>query len=282
MWGVVLNFAEGFERISNLRLPGKKETVRDVINRDFNDFLKNKERVKEGKVPMQPVRMGISFICSRSGRWAYLDTKVREQLKERNPMDLLRDDELESFLDDVYARCDTRVYKDAKKKISQFLGAVKNLNDKLKRLPENERLKIFEEEFEKILKTKANIGRKGCDNILRDCGFFDHIPVDIHERRFLLRTGIFHKYASPKASDPTDYDDLAKAMVSFCKEELKEVKINGRPLSNFPGMVDLIIWYFSQKRTEQPSLGICSKDPQCEECPLKDVCFFAIQQYKHT
>lgn len=147
---------------------------------------------------------------------------------------------------------------------------------KLKRWLKSERLKRFEQEMERILKTKARIGRKGRDVILRDCGFLNHVPIDIHERRFLLRTGIFHKYASLTESDPTDYDDLAKAMRLFCKEELKGIEINGIPLSDAPGIVDLIIWSFSQEKTEQKkSLGICAKRPQCKKCPLQSLCLFA-------
>jgi len=51
----------------------------------------------QGKVPAGPVGLAISFICSRSGRWAALDNKAREQLKGRNPMDLLKRENLTRF-----------------------------------------------------------------------------------------------------------------------------------------------------------------------------------------
>ena len=128
------------------------------------------------------------------------------------------------------------------------------------------------------MEEKAKIGRKGRENIIRDCGYMKRIPIDIHEQRFLVRTGIFHKYSSLKRADHTDYDHLAEALRCFCKEELKEIKLNGISLSNAPGVVDLIIWYFSQEKTEQKiSLGICAKEPKCNECPLREnnLCLFA-------
>jgi hypothetical protein len=120
------------------------------------------------------------------------------------------------------------------------------------------------------------MGRKGCDNILRDCGFLNHVPIDVHEKRFLLRTGIFHMYSSPNDSDPEDYDDLATTMRRFCENELKTLELDGVHLSQAPRLVDLIIWYFSQEKTEKKvSLGICAKNPQCKKCPLISLCLFA-------
>jgi len=197
--------------------------MREVIGRYVKEFLKNREQILKGNVPTPPVRIGISFICGRSGRWVAVAGKVREQLKDRNPIDLLKEEKLKSFLDKVYKRHDTRVYKDAGEKILNFLSALRNLDSELKKLSKNKRLKVFENKLEEILKTKAKIGRKGRDNILRDYGFFNHVPIDVHEKRFLLRTGIFHKYASKEAADPTSYNDLADALKSFCKAELEEV-----------------------------------------------------------
>jgi len=270
-----VDFAEGIEKILDMSFPKEKGTVRGLINSYAREFSENKKSIIEGKVPAWPVRLAISFICSRSGRWAALGIKAREQLEGRNLMDLLKERELNSFLDNVYTR-HGRAYKESKEKISQFLTALEGLNNELKGWPKNERVKRFEQKIEKILETQAHIGRKGRDNILRDCGFLNYIPIDVHEQRFLLRTGIFHKYASLTESDPTDYDHLANAMSRFSKNELNELEVNGTRLSEAPGLVDLIIWHFSQEKTEKEiSLTICAKDPKCEKCPLKNLCLFA-------
>ena len=47
-------------------------------------------------------------------------------------MNLLKERELNSFLDGVYARHDSKVYKDTEKKISQFLKSLEGLNSELK------------------------------------------------------------------------------------------------------------------------------------------------------
>jgi len=271
-----LDWSEGINRILDINLPKIDKTIKDLISEYVRDFSNNKKSITQGKIPTDPVRLAISFICSRSGRWAALDAKVGKQMKRRKPLDLLKKRELNSFLDSIYARRDSKIYKDTKIKISRFLKSLKKLESELSRLPESERLKMFEQRFENILESDAKIGRKGRDNLLRDCGFLNHIPIDIHEQRFLLRTGTFHRYASLNESDPMDYDHLANAMRRFCEKELSTLRINGISLSDAPGLVDLIIWYFSQEKTEQKiSLGICAKTTQCEKCPINILCLFA-------
>jgi hypothetical protein len=271
-----VEFAQGIEMILNISFPEGKESIRDRINWYAKEFLKNKKSIIEGKVPTAPVRLAISHVCSRSGRWASVATKVDKLLDKRNPIDLLKKTERKTFLEKVYMQSDSKAYKDSNAKISQFLTALEGLNNNLGQCPKSERWERFEKEFENILETKANIGRKGRDNILRDCGFFNRIPIDVHEQRFLIRTGIFHKYASLNDADPTDYAHLANAMSRFSKNKLSELEVNGIRLSEAPGIVDLIIWYFSQEKTEEEiSLGICAKVPKCGKCPLNTLCIFA-------
>ncbi len=275
-----MNWSEGIERILDMNLPKSKKTLKSLLSEYVLDFSKIKKSITQGKIPTGPVQLTISFICSRSGRLATLGNRVGDELKRRKPLDLLKERELNSFLDAIYTRKrrNSKLYKEAKTKILRFLKRLGDLESELSRLAESERLKLFEERFENILEDDAKIGRKGRDNLLRDCGFLNHIPIDIHENRFLLRTGIFHKYASLNESDPTDYDHLANAMRRFCEKELKTLKVNGISLSDAPGLVDLIVWYFSQEKTEQEiSLGICAKTPLCEKCPLNNICLFGRQ-----
>ena len=271
-----LEFVQGIEMILNTSFPEGRKSIRDRINWYAKEFLKNKKSIIEGKVPTAPVRLAISHVCSRSGRWASVATKVDKLLDKRNPAYLLKKKERKAFLERVYAQSDSKAYKDSNEKISQFLTALEDLKNNLGQCPKSERLEKFEKEFENILEMKANIGRKGRDNILRDCGFFNRIPIDVHEQRFLVRTGIFHKCASLKDADPTDYNHLAAAMSRFSRDELNGLEVNGIRLSEAPGLVDLIIWYFSQEKTEEEiSLGICAKSPKCGKCPLKALCVFA-------
>lgn len=270
-----MSFAVGIKRIMGLSLPEGKETLRDLISDCVRDLQENRKKITQSKIPNAPVRVAIGFICGRGGRWPAVYNKVEKFLMGKNPMNLLKRRELNSFLSHVYTQRGGG-HKNAKK-ITRFLTALEDLDHKLKQWSKNERLEKFEQEFEKILKEKAKIGRKGRDNIMRDCGYLKRIPIDVHEQRFLVRTGIFHKYSSLKESDHTDYDHLAEVLKRFCKEELKELELNGISLSNAPGVADLIIWYFSQEKTEQEiSLGVCAKEPKCDECPLKEnLCLFA-------
>ena len=270
-----MNFASGIKEILDITLPRQNKTVKQLVGEYIEYFSKNKKIIMQGKVPKDPIQLAISYICSRSGRWVPVFEKADTQLRKRKIMSLLKKRELKSFLNDVYGQRG-RGYKGAERKILQFLKALEGLSKELKLWSESERLKRFKDKLEEILEEKAKIGKKGIDNLLRDCGFFDRVPIDIHEQRFLLRTGIFHKYALRKKSDPTDHNHLADAMKNFCNEQLAELEINGISLSDSPGIVDLIIWYFSQEKTEKEiSLGICAKIPQCEKCPLRNACLFS-------
>lgn len=270
----ITSFAEGFRKILELPLPTGKETLGDRIRLLIKDIHRNREEIMQSKIPDGPVRLAISFICGRSGRWAGIAEKVREQLVRKNWHDLLKEEELDAFLSNIYKR--KSVMNETKNKISRFLESLANLEPKLKQWSENERLGNFKQEFQSLLE-EARIGRKGQDNILRDFGYFECIPIDVHEQRFLIRTGIFHSYSTSENPDPTDYDHLATALRNFCKKELDGLRIDDINLAEAPGVVDLIIWYFSQEKTEpEISLKICAKRPKCNECPFKEnLCYYA-------
>jgi hypothetical protein len=62
-----------------------------------------------------------------------------------------------------------------------------------------------------VVRTKCTDDDKGIDELLRDCGYFDRVPIDIHEQRFKVRTGIFQQY-SPSC-DPLDKREYHEALV---------------------------------------------------------------------
>ena len=117
-----MGFAKGIEKILNMELPEKKETgekktIKDQIIEYMKNYSENKKSIMQGKVPLGPVRLAISYICSRSGRWAQLFNKAHEQLKNIDPMDLLKEKELNRVLGEIYMRRDSVAYKNAKEKI---------------------------------------------------------------------------------------------------------------------------------------------------------------------
>lgn len=123
------------------------------------------------------------------------------------------------------------------------------------------------------------LGQKGRDNYLRDVGYFDRAPLDRHEWRFIVRTGIFHHHAKGEESDPQDRNHLQAALVNFCNKQLEGFEVEeinhflGQPLDlgKSAGMVDLFIWSFNADERYH----VCGKKPQCSRCILSGSCMFA-------
>ncbi|MBA7707222.1 hypothetical protein ES703_116091 [subsurface metagenome] len=126
--------------------------------------------------------------------------------------------------------------------------------------------------YEEAKKGKSLIlGEKGRDNFLRDFGYFDRIPIDIHEMRFILRTGIFHAF-SMDGLDPLRKKHLQEALANFCKEYLTGKNIEGIDLGKSPGIVDLFIWYYCARG----KYNVCGAKPKCGKCMLNGYCLFSI------
>ena len=123
------------------------------------------------------------------------------------------------------------------------------------------------------------LGDKGRDNYLRDFGYFDRAPLDRHEWRFIVRTGIFHHHAKREESDPQDRDHLQAALVNFCNKQLDGFEVDeindclGQrlDLGKSAGMVDLFIWSYNADER----YSICGRQPQCRRCILSGSCMFA-------
>jgi hypothetical protein len=60
----------------------------------------------------------------------------------------------------------------------------------------------------KLGKKDKIIGSKGSDHYLRNAGYWDMIPRDIHERRFIIRTGMFHVLSTNPNQDPIKENSL--------------------------------------------------------------------------
>jgi len=123
------------------------------------------------------------------------------------------------------------------------------------------------------------LGQKGRDNYLRDFGYFDRAPLDRHEWRFIVRTGIYHHSAEVKKSDPQDRDHLQMALVNFCNSHLRGFEVEeinnclGQRLDfgKSAGMVDLFVWSYNADERYH----ICGQPPKCPQCNLVSSCMFA-------
>lgn len=127
----------------------------------------------------------------------------------------------------------------------------------------------------------CNIGEKGLNDFLRYMGYWDRVPIDRHEMRFIIRTGIY--LAHPKEKfDPLNRDHLGEALKTFAKQYLKGKTIAGIDLGMSPGIIDIFIWNFCAKRRDPPSgyANICGIKPKCSKCPLNKNCLYNIFKRK--
>jgi hypothetical protein len=131
-------------------------------------------------------------------------------------------------------------------------------------------LRQFTEELYALaLQGKSDVlGEKGRDNYLRDFGYWDRIPIDRHEMRFIIRTGIYHLFSVREKNDPLEKGSLHYSLAFFCDLYLRGKAIEGIELSNAPGIVDTFIWsYCAENR-----YAICGSTPRCQDCQLSDSC----------
>lgn len=119
---------------------------------------------------------------------------------------------------------------------------------------------------------KEVLGKKGRDDYLRTFGYWDRIPMDIHEKRFIIRSGIYHTHSARDKNDPFEEGSLHDALTRFCSVHLKGKVVEGIDLGDAPGIVDIFIWQYSAEER----YNICGKIPNCHECTLKSVCLYAI------
>jgi hypothetical protein len=132
----------------------------------------------------------------------------------------------------------------------------------------------FTDELHKLAKEgkKKMLGEKGRDNYLRDFGRWDRIPMDRHEMRFIIRTGIYHTCNIENRNDPLRKSYLHDALTSFCSTHLKGKMVEGIDLSSAPGIVDIFIWTYCSRE----GYNICGSTSKCDRCNLKGVCLYAL------
>jgi len=147
-----------------------------------------------------------------------------------------------------------------KKNIDQLLAypTLKDFTDKLYDLAKKGKTEV--------------LGEKGRDNYLRDFGHWDRIPIDRHEMRFIIRTGIYHACSRNEKSDHLEKSDLQDALTRFCTKFLNGYQVQAIELGNAAGIVDVFIWSFSA----EDRYNICGATPKCKKCNLIRVCLYAL------
>jgi len=160
----------------------------------------------------------------------------------------------------------------AKEELIELVGNQRKKN--IEQLLKYSTLKQFTDELYNLAKQGKTevLGEKGRDNYLRDFGYWDRIPMDRHEMRFIIRSGIYHVCSSIDKSDSLEKMDLHDALNRFCGKYLEGHIVEGIELGNAPGIVDIFIWSFSA----EDRYDICVATPKCEKCNLKGVCLYAL------
>ena len=143
--------------------------------------------------------------------------------------------------------------------------------------------------------TIPTMGLKSDDDFLKELGFYEHVPIDRHIKRFLFRTGIIHWYFKEKSEKGEDiltlfnnfnysyrdsYRLFQKIMKTFCKEFCDDITICGLKLSENPGILDMIIWRHCGRSRKHKCKNICGSKPKCNKCVFKESCLYYLLRFK--
>ncbi len=264
--------------------------IRQIVEDEVKRALRNKCELLSSKdpYPVKPLNVVLETIITQGYRRKNYIKILNGELKKYGKRVGIDDGNLEFNDLDLLIQLSKNLYNKTKgnewiriagaleefKKALIRAGSLKNWTDIL-----HQRVNRYIEGS--IRKWKAHpyfrkirgLGFKGACDTLRSLGYFDLVPIDIHERRFQIRTGII--YYAPSSLDPKEEKYYVTALREFCKRNLKGVKIfKGIDLGEAPGVVDWIIWYLSCTRTSRYCKGVCTAKPKCNICPIKDMCFY--------
>ncbi|WP_457752618.1 hypothetical protein [Thermococcus sp.] len=238
-----------------------------------------------------------------------LDKKVDECLKwkEKIETDKLSQEKHEHLLKDIVEQLllqgrGSKGVKTQLEKIEEIIGqwSIENLEKNLDNLgmsnKKKEKLKrileyLKEHEVTEWIKRLDNndmfvprLGPKSDEDFLKEHGFFGHVPVDRHTKRFLFRTGILHWYLKKNEKNADvlkifeeDYEVFKRAIIEFCKTFGDNIKIGKKKklkLAENPGIFDIVIWWHCGEDNEEGCRNICGRYPRCNECVFKEHCLW--------
>jgi thermostable 8-oxoguanine DNA glycosylase len=248
----ITRFAEEFKKTVNWMLANR---YNQKIKKDLQDFQSKKAKLTLNPDSLDAFRLIIELIKTNSGRL-------------NKPLTF--DNEMNSFV--TKHGINFRTPK-AREELVRLVGEhrARNVTDLLDFPSTIEQFTKFLYQLAKERKTIV-LGEKGRDNYLRDFGYWDRIPIDRHEMRFVVRSGIFHSCSTKDNSDHLENSHLQNALTVFCNQYLKGFLAEGIDLGDAPGIVDLFIWsYCAEER-----YNICKNTPNCRECNLNGVCLYAL------
>lgn len=242
------------------------KVIAEYIRKDLEYFKKNKKEFDKNPDYGEALRVLISLIITKSWwRDRFLKTKNFDA----------------QFKEFLYQNPDFRT-RHAQKKLIQLAERITPFKETIPKIKllfsqlKNKSIKEWSNDLNRSLDTSV-LGPKGRDNYLRDFGWWGRVPMDRHEMRFIIRTGIYHIASNKGYIDPLNKDELQEVFVSFCNHHLRGKMIEGVDLGESPGVVDIFIWRFCKdKNKEEPGMQICGSEPKCGICPLKTSCLLSL------
>jgi hypothetical protein len=261
-----LGIGSGFERLLDYGLPQKGRTIRQLVREDLGRARSRKQGLEQQRYPPAVLRLILDLMVSRSyfreSRIQKLSDRLKQELgdESRLTFDFMKTSRCEALLREF------GIEEKVKKLTDQLVST------SLREWLYDRHVKRTQKDDKDALLEQLSFGDKGIDELLRDCGYFDRVPIDIHEQRFQVRTGIFQQY-SPSC-DPLDKREYHEALICFCRNELQGLRLSEYSLDNSPGIVDWAIWYFCSKNYGR----VCRDTPQCVICPLNHECLFGVNR----
>lgn len=202
------------------------ERYREEIAHKQHDSIEHCEEVRED--PEKMLERLLRTRVSMGYRLPSLAQEISEKINGRWNLQFLRSDEGKEILREAMT-----AYKPHRQKCLDELNEY--LFDKL----ENMTMKEWIEN--RVLIKKVLGSEKSVNIFLRDCKSFSYVPIDRHERRFIVRTGIFSHYLSdksPEINDPDKKKHYIEALRRFSEEQLSGHELEGYDLGESPGLVN--------------------------------------------
>jgi len=201
-------FADAFKNTIGWMLVNKHGAE---IKEDVKSFIENKTELESNPDSPKALKLLVELIVTQA--WYY-----------RKPSNF--DEKMNAFISKFGADFRTQ---QGKKELVDLVTVLapprikRRARGMLENLLKYSSIKQFTEELYRSAVRGRTIvlGEKGRDNYLRDFGYWDRIPMDRHEMRFIVRTGIYHACSVKVRSDPLQKASLHDALTRFCSDYLK-------------------------------------------------------------
>jgi hypothetical protein len=253
-------FSEEFENVIDWMLIDRHG--RD-IKADLQLFNNNRSEFSKNPDSTKALRILIELVVTQS--WYYQTPANFKELIDlfmtKHGTNFRMPAAQASLIELIEGLARPRIVTQAKESMQKFLNNYSTIEQFTKKL------------YDLAKQGKTDIlGEKGRDNYLRDFGYWDRIPMDRHEMRFIIRTGIYHACSVRDKNDPLEKFSLHDALTRFCSRHLERKVVEGIDLGKAPGIVDIFIWSYCGKGR----YNICGSTPKCGGCGIKNVCLYSL------